>query len=43
MFAFVASLFFFICGAFSVDLGDVNVLYAGLSSAAAGFVLDHLP
>ena len=41
--AFIAALVFFLVAAFGGSLGDVNLLYAGLSSAAAGWVLDHLP
>lgn len=41
--AFIAMLVFALCGAFAVDLGGVNNLYAALSSLAAGLVLKYLP
>jgi hypothetical protein len=40
--AFVAALFFFLLLALSVGLGDVDELAAGLTSLAAGFLLERI-
>lgn len=41
--AFIAALVFFLIAALGGTLGDVNLIAAGLTSLAAGFVLERLP
>lgn len=41
--AFIAALFFFLLAALTVQLGDVQLVPAGLTSLAAGFVITSLP
>lgn len=41
--AFAAAVFFFACATFGVDLGDVELVDAGLLSTAAGLFIAYLP
>lgn len=41
--AFVAAALFFGLAVFDVSLADINLIEAGLFSAALGFVIDHTP
>ena len=41
--AFVAAVFFFVCAVFSIDLGSVPLVEAGLLSGFAGFLLERVP
>ena len=41
--AYVAAFVFFIIAAFNGHLSDVNLIAAGLTACAAGFIFDHLP
>jgi len=41
--AFLAAFLFFILAAFTVDLGDIQLIPAGLTALAAGFVITTAP
>lgn len=41
--AFAAAAFFFTFGVFDWSLGDTDLLFAGLLSMAAAFLIEHLP
>ncbi len=41
--AFLAAFLFFILAAFTVSLGDIQLIPAGLTALAAGFVITTAP
>lgn len=41
--ACAAAVFFFACAVFTLDLGNLNLIAAGLLALACGLVLERLP